>query len=71
MTDRHKNIIPDHELDENENFEKIRRAEKPFLPTSSKQRARRTSKETPSSKKVRKSISTRGGMHRRRQKKVI
>lgn len=71
MQDRRKNI--EHEADEDgaDTFEKIRRPEKPLLPTGNDRRARRSSKETPSSKKVRKTISGKGGMHRRRQKKVL
>ena len=56
---------------EDAGFEKIRRGEKGNFPTSNERKARRSSKETFGSKKVRKSISNKGGMHRRRQKKVV
>ncbi len=56
---------------DDEDFEKIRRHTKPRLPVAS-DRARRSAKETAGSRRVRKEISrTSGGMHRRRQKKVI
>jgi len=52
-------------------FEKIRRGEKGNFPTSNERKARRSAKETFGSKKVRKSISSKGGMHRRRKKRIV
>ena len=55
---------------EDSNFEKFRRNEKPRLPVAS-DKARRSAKETPTSRRVRKMISRAvGGIHRRRQKKI-
>ena len=59
-----------HEIDEG-NFEKIKKGERGNFPTSTERKARRSSKETFGSKKVRKSISSQGGMHRRRKKKIV
>lgn len=74
MTDRRKNV-PFNENDDlddvdGKRFEKIPKSVKPLLPSGNRSKARRSSKETPASKKVRKSVSSKGGMHRRRQRKV-
>ena len=74
MTDRRKKI-PAYEIDDfdevdDTRFEKIPKATKPLLPSGNRSKARRSSKETLASKKVRKSVSSKGGMHRRRQRKV-
>lgn len=53
-----------------ETFEPMRKSERGSFPTSNERKARRSSKETYASKKVRKSVSKDGGMHRRRRKKV-
>ena len=74
MSDRRKRIPfeEDEDLDglEDTRFEKIPKSAKPMLPSSGRNKARRSSKETPASKKVRKSVSSKGGMHRRRQRKI-
>lgn len=54
-----------------EPFQKIRRQPRPMLPTSAHRKARRSAKETIGSRRVRKAVSNQGGMHRRRQKKMI
>ena len=58
------------EVDDDSTFEKIKKSQKPLLPTGSDRRARRSSKETIASRKVRKTVSSKGGMHRRRQRKI-
>ena len=73
MTDRRKNVPLDEieELDDDDNrFEKIPKSVKPLLPSGNRSKARRSSKETVASKKVRKAVSSKGGMHRRRQRKM-
>ena len=71
MTHDRRTQFPSDWDDENSDlFEKIRKPVKPLLPTAADRKARRSSKETFGSKKVRKAVSSRGGMHRRRQKKI-
>jgi hypothetical protein len=60
----------DWDAEEDSGFEKIKKSQKPLLPTAADRRARRSSKETFASRKVRKSVSSKGGMHRRRQRKI-
>ncbi len=59
-----------YDFDE-EGFERIRKSERGNFPTAGDRRARRSAHETYNSKKVRKTLSKKGGMHRRRQKKSV
>ncbi len=53
------------------NFEKIRRNQRPMLPTSDNPRRARSARETAASRKAKKRISEQNaGMHRRRRRKV-
>lgn len=62
--------LADASADETSAFEPIRRLSRPRYPVSA-DRPRRTAKETPASRRVRREISqSLGGMHRRRHKKV-
>lgn len=74
MSDRRKKVplsdVDDFDDVDNARFEKISKSEKPLFPSGNRSKARRSSKETPASKKVRKSVSSKGGMHRRRQRKM-
>ncbi len=64
-------LVSDAAWELNGSFEKIRRNERPMLPTSENRQRARSSRETYASRRAKKRISEQNtGIHRRRRKKV-